>query len=301
MCDFDCVRGQLQRQDPMASLVPLENLFRVFLLFAIACYACLIIGFVVLLKDRWSERGRSSQHASPQRNVGRRRGEAEASPSNRATARPSIGAADAARRATELDAEPLPPRIRRRQALRQSALKPPLAPRRPRTAETGDSKKSIVRDASVSTSPEPSLPGSSSRQRSALSPPRYSLAAPRQIVPETPPVRARSTARNVSMVTSEQSLPGATELTASKAPRQRLVVGLSTEGKRRGVPSKNDASTRHQCSVSAASRFYAEVVKRQVALHCPDSDMRSATLAKDIPPPLRRQSRSALVGITHSV
>lgn len=93
----------------MASLIPLENLFRACLLFTIACYGFLVIGFATwLFRRNVHERGQSSRRAVPQRDFVRRRGA-----SSCAAARPSIDATDAAHR----EAEPL---HRHRSAARRS-------------------------------------------------------------------------------------------------------------------------------------------------------------------------------------
>ena len=109
MCGIARLRDQLQQEDPMASLIPLENLFRACLLFTIACYGFLVIGFATwLFRRNVHERGQSSRRAVPQRDFVRRRGA-----SSCAAARPSIDATDAAHR----EAEPL---HRHRSAARRS-------------------------------------------------------------------------------------------------------------------------------------------------------------------------------------
>ena len=232
MNDIASIRDQLEEGDFMASLVPLENMFRACLLLTVGCYAFLIIGFA-----KWLSEGKGTVREREQswreerkRNVARRRGESY--PSSCATARPSIGATDAARTATELRSTNKQSAPRSLAAPIPVASKLPLAPR-PASAETVDSKKSAV--------------------------------------------------RNVSASTSEASRRLATELTASKAPRQRSAVSPPTAGRRRGVPSEDDSSTRRQRTVSAGARFYAEVVSRQAALHRIGSKS-FPTLAKDIPP-----------------
>ena len=222
MNDIASIRDQLQQEDFKASLVHLENLFRACLLVTVGCCGLLVIGFATWLSEgRVLERGQTWR-ADPKRNVARRRGESY--PSSCATARPSTGAADAARTATELRTTDKQSAPRLLTAPRKVASRPPLAPM-PRSAETGGCKKSAV--------------------------------------------------CNVSLV--------ATELAASKAPTQRSAVGPPTAGRRRGVPSEGDSSTRRQSTLSGAARFYAEVVNRQAALNRIGSKS-LPTLAKDMPP-----------------
>ncbi len=173
-----------------------------------------------------------------------------------------------AHREAELCAEPLPPRHHRRQALPAAGVSTGAqALERPSGAQCCSSAPLTPGvDGSCRTSPH-----STNKQ-----PAPRSLAAPRQIASRPPPASRsgsaktvdskKSTARNVSASTSEPSHLVATELTATKAPRQRSAVNLPTAGKRRGVSSGNSSSTRRQHPVSSASRFYAEVVNRQAAL-----------------------------------
>ena len=66
----------LVHEDPMASLIPLENLYKTCLIFTVACYGFLVVGFARWLFHRnVHERGQSSRCAVPQRNSARRRGE----------------------------------------------------------------------------------------------------------------------------------------------------------------------------------------------------------------------------------
>jgi hypothetical protein len=249
----------------MAPLLPLQNLFRVCLLVTVVCNGTLAIICAIWVYEHTRslrvshevhERGQSRRAES--KRIGARR-HGESSPSNCATARPSIGATatDAARTATELGAGPLFPQIYRRQAKNKQ---PESAPR--------------------------------------------SLAAPRQIAPK-PPFAPRpggnvdynksTAARDVSALPSETSrvVPS-----SSRQARQRTAVTVipPTAGRRRGVPDGNDASSsaRRQLSVSSASRFYAQVVNRQVALCRTTSIRRSLpTLAEEfLDPPAVRRSKS---------
>jgi len=246
----------------MAPLLPLQNLFRVCLLVTVVCNGILAIFCAIWVYEhtpslrvhgavshKVHERGQSRRTES--KRIGARR-HGESSPSNCATARPSIGATatDAARTATELGAGPLFPQIYRRQAKNKQS-----APR--------------------------------------------SLAAPRQIAPK-PSFAPRpggnvdynkSTARDVLALPSETSRVVAIELATSTTPRHP-----PTARRRRSVPSGDDASSsaRRQLSVSSASRFYAEVVNRQVAL-CRTTSIGGSfpTLAEELrDPPAVRRSKS---------
>ena len=81
-------------------------------------------------------------------------------------------------------------------------------------------------------------------------------------------------------------LTSATELTSSETPRQPSAVTPQEAGAGRGVPSGYNASTSRHRSVSSASRYYAEVVKRQVALYNPEA--RSGANTRDTPDSSRR-------------
>jgi hypothetical protein len=129
-----------------------------------------------------------------------------------------------------------------------------------------------------------------------------SLAAPRQIAPK-PPFAPRpggnvdynksTAARDVSALPSETSrvVPS-----SSRQARQRTAVTVipPTAGRRRGVPDGNDASSSARRQLSSASRFYAQVVNRQVALCRTTSIRRSLpTLAEEfLDPPAVRRSKS---------
>ena len=58
------------------------------------------------------------------------------------------------------------------------------------------------------------------------------------------------------------------------------------------MSSGDNSSMRRQLSLSSASRFYAEVVNRQAALHRVGSKS-FPTLAKDIPPNMCMDMRSS--------
>ena len=147
----------------MAPLLPLQNLFRVCLLVTVVCNGTLAIICAIWVYEHTRslrvshevhERGQSRRAES--KRIGARR-HGESSPSNCATARPSIGATatDAARTATELGAGPLFPQIYRRQAKnKQSAPRSLAAPRQiapkpsfaPRPGGNVDYNRSTARD-----------------------------------------------------------------------------------------------------------------------------------------------------------
>jgi len=315
----------------MAPLIALEQVFRASLLVIVACYGILVIGFATWLFNG-NKRGQSAGLAGPQRNAAKRRGESyplnctTARPSTGATNaahrvtepsaeplpprlhhRQALPAASVSTDAQALErhsraqccsSAPLTPGVdgscrtsshstnkqpapRSLAAPRQIASEPPLEPEadriRPGTASriqelthgfqewsTMDSKKSIprsiARNVSASTS-EPSL-----------------------LVERTAP-RQRPSSRQ-AMVTS------GSELTASKAPRQRPAGSQPTTRRRSDVSSGDNSSMRRQLSLSSASRFYAEVVNRQAALHRVGSKS-FPTLAKDIPPNMCMDMRSS--------
>ena len=192
---------------------------------------------------------------------------------------------EAARRATEPCAEPLAPQIHRRRPLPAAVV--------PTEAQAPER------------SPRRSAAPLTPRKQSA---PR-ALAAPRQIASNLPPAPRPGSAetegspkraRTASASTSKTPLLGATKLTASTTPWQRSSVSSPpTTGRRRGVPSGDDSSTRRlkrqsSVSVSSGSRFYAEVVSRQVAAHRLGSKgSATAALAQDLPPLAARIASSA--------
>ena len=130
-------------------------------------------------------------------------------------------------------------------------------------------------------------------------------ATPRQISPTRPMRRSDSESalfqgpdilksRTSSLSRSEASLRPASQLTdlsVKKSPGHRTSAkpqaAISRTGSRHGASPSHKASSISKPPVSSSSRFYAEVVSRQVALQ--NSGILYATLAKDLPTSASRE------------